>query len=102
MFSRIIIDYVLLLIVLVNALSVARKPEKMIKKQPIRNFGLLDKNLNTPEEYRAYRNQQKMEQARREQVEELIEGKRNEIFRKYLLPRVSSNGAVLKDFFSRF
>ena len=98
MLTKILINYIIL-IFLIDTLA-AYKTEKITKSKPIRNFGFLDKNLNTPEEYSEYRNRQKIEKAKKELLEKQKEDKRNEIIRKYLLPRV--NVAVLKDFFSRF
>jgi hypothetical protein len=79
---------------------VANKLEKKAKKQPYRNFGLLDKNLNTPDEYQKYRKSRIDLKAKQDWAEREKEEQRNDIVRQYLLPRVS--GSILKDFFSRF
>jgi hypothetical protein len=45
--------------------------------------------------------EQKLKEAQRNKQEEL-ENKRRKIIEDYLLKRMAGNGAVLKDFFSRF
>jgi hypothetical protein len=89
----------LLFATLINVF-IANKLEKKAKKQPFRNFGLLDKNLNTPDEYEKYRKSRIDFKAKLDWAEREREEQRNEIIRQYLVPRIS--GSILKDFFSRF
>ena len=74
------------------------------KNKTNRNFGFLDKNLFTPDEYNKYRtglkNRQRIEQEKVEKAERKEKMIRDKIFRLYLLPRVG--GSFLKDFNARF
>jgi hypothetical protein len=74
------------------------------KKHPFRNFGLLDKNLFSPDEYNMYRKivkiRQQIQKEKLEQAQRMDQMLRNKVFRAYLLPVVG--GSFLKDFNHRF
>lgn len=77
---------------------------KFYKNKSNRNFGFLDKNLYTPDEYNKYRtdlkNRKRIEQEKVEKAERIEKMVRDKIFRLYLLPRVG--GSFLRDFNARF
>jgi len=74
------------------------------KKQPFRNFGLLDKNLFTPDEYNRYikivKIRQKIQREELEQAQRIDQMLRNKVFKAYLLPVVG--GSFLRDFNHRY